>query len=187
MTPLRRAGIGLTAAGERVTWSVAEGRRGRRWREAVVGERGLVHALLLETGPDGRFTHLELATGAGLLTLHPEGDGTLHGNVVTGGGIRHVTSLPWGDQHAIVLDGSPVCAATVVHRLRDDLAVGASARRDIVRIGTDLDLRQGPVRVTRLEPEGWRLDEDPPIAVDGDGLPVLGGGSTWPMEADGPG
>ena len=38
--------------------------------------------LLLETDPDGRFSHLELARADGLWTFHPEADGTLHGNHV---------------------------------------------------------------------------------------------------------
>ena len=61
---------------------MSEGRKGRRWREVVARGPDVVHALLLETDPDGRFSHLELARADGLWTFHPEGDGTLHGNHV---------------------------------------------------------------------------------------------------------
>ena len=73
--PLRRAGAGGLVDGSHVVWSVAEGRRGRRWREVrTAPDGGVVSSLLLETDPDGRFSHTELATPAGLLTLHPEGN-----------------------------------------------------------------------------------------------------------------
>ena len=74
---LRVAGTGRSPDGDTVTWSVAEGRRGRRWRESVVQDGAVVHSLLFELDPDGRFAHLELTTTAGLVTLHPEGDGTI--------------------------------------------------------------------------------------------------------------
>ena len=82
---LRRAGRLLLGGGETVLWSVAEGRRGRRWRSARRDADGnLVSDLLLELDPVGRWTRLELATTAGILTLHPEPDDTaVHGNVVT--------------------------------------------------------------------------------------------------------
>src|SRR5512147_136645 len=89
--PLRRAGAGTLADGSQLVWSVADGHRGRRWR-AVAGLNGVItHALLLEVDVAGRPAKLELATPAGLLTLHPEeGSGRLHGNVVTEAGVRHL-------------------------------------------------------------------------------------------------
>ena len=73
--PLRVAGWGTLDDGAGVTWTVAEGRRGRRWREVVVRGDAVGHSLLLETGIDGRFSHLELARAGGLWTFHPETDG----------------------------------------------------------------------------------------------------------------
>jgi hypothetical protein len=108
---LRVAGTGRSPDGASVTWSVAEGRRGRRWREAVVRDRAVVHSLLLELDPDGRFAHLELTTPAGLLTLHPEGNGTIHGNAVTGAGITHVRGLPWEPDDVVLIDDSIVSQA----------------------------------------------------------------------------
>jgi hypothetical protein len=159
---LRRAGVGRAPDGTTVSWSVAEGRRGRRWREAVEADGGLRSSLLLELDPDGRFSHLELATSAGLLTLHPEGDGTLHGNAVTRDGVRHVRGVPWERDRAIRLDGSVVCVAAA--RWPD----GGWAS-SFLRIGQSLTLE------TVAAPVDASL-------VDDEGLPRLAGGRSWPLE-----
>jgi len=156
---LRIAGTGQSADGATVTWSVAEGRRGRRWREAVGRDGMVVHSLLLELDPEGRFAHLELTTAAGLLTLHPEGDGTLHGNAVTPAGITHVRGLPWQPDDVILIEGSVVCPA--VAGRRDGL--------DAVRVGADLSLTRD--RAT-----------DATAPVDDRGLPVLQDSREWPLE-----
>ncbi|HEX5450769.1 MAG TPA: hypothetical protein VFW86_00130, partial [Candidatus Limnocylindrales bacterium] len=57
--PLRRAGRGRLADGSVVTWTLAEGTKGRRWREVVVRDGAMSHALLLEASLDRRFAHLE--------------------------------------------------------------------------------------------------------------------------------
>lgn len=162
---LRRAGHGRSGDGRLVTWSVAEGRRGRRWREIVRTGEGsaIVSSLLLEVDPDGRFSHLELSTAAGLLTLHPEGDGTLHGNTVTANGVQHLVALPWDPDRAIALEGSVVCGAAA--------AANAATASDQLRIGLDLSLerRDGPSAAVRL---------------DADGLPMLLDGATWALETD---
>jgi len=63
--PLRRAGSGRAPDGALVTWSVAEGGRGRRWRWVVTAAGGDVrHAGLIELDTTGRFARLELASGA---------------------------------------------------------------------------------------------------------------------------
>lgn len=159
---LRRAGRGYQADGSLVVWSVAEGRRGRRWREVVVEAEAVRSSLLLELAPDGRFSHVELTTAAGLLTLHPEADATLHGNAVTAGGIRHVAGLEWDRDAAIWLSGSSIC-----------LAAGrrADGSRAVAWLDVGLDLALG---MAIMRPD-WRL-------VDADGLPVLERGATWPLE-----
>jgi hypothetical protein len=119
-------------------------------------------SLLLELDPDGRFSHLELSTAAGLLTLHPEGDGTLHGNVVRAGGIEHVRGIRWNPDRAVRLEGSVVCAAAS-HRPDGSWADGFLwIERDLA-----LELVSAPV------------DHD---VVDAEGLPRLTGGTTWPLE-----
>ena len=94
--PTRKAGWGTASDGSLVTWTVSEGRRGRRWREVIARDGAVVHALLLETDPDGRFSHMELARADGLWTFHPEADGTLHGNHVgSGSGVGHIAGRPF--------------------------------------------------------------------------------------------
>ena len=159
---LRRAGSGYQADGSAVVWSVAEGRRGRRWREVVVEGDAIRSSLLLELDPDGRFSHLELSTAAGLLTLHPEADSTLHGNAVTSSGIRHVVGLAWDRDGAIWLSGSSVCLA-------------AGRRPDGSRAVTWLEVGLDLALEMRAARPDWTL-------VDADGLPVLRDGAAWPLE-----
>ena len=162
---LRVAGSGRSPDGAIVTWSVAEGRRGRRWREAVTRDGAVVHSLLLELDPDGRFAHLELTTAAGLLTLHPEGDGTLHGNAVTPAGITHLRGMRWQPDDVILIEGSVVCRAVAGQwQLARELdGLGA------VRVEPDLSLLRA--RAT-----------DTAAPVDGRGLPVLEDSREWPLE-----
>jgi len=165
---LRRAGHLPLEDGRAVTWTVAEGRRGRRWREAVTkpGQPGIRHSLLLETDPDGWFAHLELATEAGLLTLHPEGDGTLHGNAVTEHGVRHVRGLPWSDRAVLLVEGSVLAWAA---------AAGLATRANsAVVVAPDLSLHERAVAPVDLR-----------ATLDADGLPILDDGRTWPLEDDG--
>ena len=164
MTPLRRAGRGRLSDGSTVVWSVSEGTRGRRWREMRRTADGvLVTSLLLEAHPDGRFAHIELSTAAGLLTLHPEGDGTLHGNVVAALGIRHVSGLAWAPRYVVLVEGSVIASAAASRTLAGDAARG-------VRITLDLDV------VAMHEPVS--------VEVDADGLPLLEDAAGWPLEAE---
>ncbi|HET9519709.1 MAG TPA: hypothetical protein VFO73_01535 [Candidatus Limnocylindrales bacterium] len=162
---LRRAGRGRDGGGAVVTWSVAEGGRGRRWREIVAADGAVRSSLLLELDSEGRFSHLELSTEAGLLTLHPEGDGTLHGNAVTSEGVRHVMGWPWDRDRAIWVRGSSICLAA---GRRPD------GTRAVEWLDIDRDLRVETV-VRTMRPD-WSL-------VDAEGLPVLEDGTTWPLEA----
>jgi hypothetical protein len=159
---LRRAGVGRAPDGATVTWSVAAGRRGRRWREVIAVDGGIRSSLLLELDPEGRFSHLELSTASGLLTLHPEGDGTLHGNAITSAGIAHVRGLPWDRDRAIELEGSIVCAAAA---FRPDGAQASSFLR--IGLGLRMDTING--------------SPDRSLVTD-EGLPRLAGGRTWPLE-----
>jgi hypothetical protein len=122
-----------------------------------VGE-GIRSSLLLELDPDGRFSHLELSTAAGLLTLHPEGDGTLHGNAVTADGVHHVVALPWDADGTVLLDGSAVCRA-------------AARGRTGVVILLDLVLREV-------------VEFESPYLADPAGMPLLDDARTWPLELE---
>ena len=163
---VRRAGHGRAPDESIVTWSVAEGGRGRRWREVVRTGEGVRSSLLLELDPDGRFSHLELSTAAGLLTLHPERDGTLHGNTVTGAGVGHVIAVPWDRDAVVLLDGSTIC-----HAAASGGPLGIRAT-DALRIGLDLSLARGAATID-------------PAVISVDGLPALADGASWPLEQDG--
>lgn len=162
---LRRAGRGTLTDGTAVAWSVAEGRRGRRWREVRTGPEGVISSLLLETDPERRFAHIELATAAGLLTLHPEADGTLHGNIVAADGIRHVIGRPWPAGATLDVEGSAIAAAATAWSAR----AADGAAEPTVTVTLHLDLVVG-------------LAASASIATDDDGLPLLVDGASWPLE-----
>lgn len=185
--PVRRAGTGRQPDGSVVTWSVAEGRRGRRWREVVQEGGSVVLSLLLETDPDRRFAHLELSTAAGLLTLHPEGDGTLHGNAVDARGVSHVRGLAWPADAFVLVDRSAVCVAAAIRQL-DGLPgrpaqVRRAGRRACALIGLDLGVRPGSVRL-EVAGERWLLDGREVPTPTEDGLPKPESGVDWPLEED---
>jgi hypothetical protein len=170
-------------SGALIVWSIADGRRGRRWREVVSVDARVVRSVLLETNPAGRLTRLEVATAAGLLTLHPDsGETVLHGNAVTPAGIRHLTL----DGTTVMVHGSPAAAAIAVAGLADGVEVGATRRVAMVGIDDRLEPRVGSWAVTRIEPRTWRLVELPAAAeqvirLDEDGLSILAG-DAWPLE-----
>src|SRR4051794_39888638 len=182
----REAGWGSAPDGSLVTWTVSEGRRGRRWREVISRGTDVVHALLLETDPDGRFSHMELARADGLWTFHPEGNGTLHGNHVdrSGAGVRHIEGWPFGPDDALVLDGSPVSLTAAVARWRGSVAVGASVVVGGVVIPRDGRLRrEEALTIARVSGETWGV-ADASVEVDGAGLPALGDAQRRPLEVD---
>lgn len=168
--PVRRAGRGRLPDGAAVIWAVAEGTQGRRWREVVARDGTVVHSLLLETFPDRRFAHLELSTRAGLLTLHPEGDRTLHGNAVTADGVRHVIGLPWPDKAVVLVEDSPVAGAAAARALE---ARAGGGQIPTVRIPADLSVVAEDVPAAAVAPE-----------LDDDGLPILADGESWPLELE---
>ena len=152
--------------------SRAEGSRGRRWREAVVAGGVLVHSLLYETGVDRRFTHLELATPTGLATLHPEGDGTLHGNVVRAqDGVEHVVGVPFSADGVLLVAGSPLASAAVAWALGGGVAPPSLLELDPVTLS--------------IEPAGDPSAALPAAgAIDPRGGPVLVDARIWPLERD---
>jgi hypothetical protein len=105
---LRRAGGLDLPGGGTVLWSVAEGRRGRRWRSLRRDRTGhLVADLLLELDAAGRWARLELTTAGGILTLHPEpGMPVARGNVDPPGSAP--SEVGWGSGAPLVVAGDPV-------------------------------------------------------------------------------
>jgi len=180
--PTRAAGWGRGPEdGTVVTWTVAEGSKGRRWREVVARGPDVLHALLLETDPNGRFSHLELARADGLWTFHPEADGTLHGNHVgTGSGVLHVEGRPFAPDDAMIVEGSPVSLAAIAWGHAAGALVRPVGGVVIQAGGTFAELADVPIE--RLSPTRWRIGEGNPIEIDEAGLPVFDGGESWPLE-----
>jgi hypothetical protein len=191
--PARVAGVATLDDGTEVTWSLADGRRGRRWRATSRRLGALASSLLLEIGTDGRPARLELASAAGLLTLHPEPDGWLHGNAVAADGVRHV-SLPWSGDHALEVEPLPIAHAVAVGSLVGRLAVGEGTEVPIVVVSETLAVREGLRRFDRIDAATWRIDGDGvtrTLVVDDRGVPVWAGGGAgpsrgreWPLELE---
>jgi hypothetical protein len=184
--PTRLAGWGRTTDGVAITWTMAEGRRGRRWREVAVGDDGMSHALLLETGPDGRFSHLELARPDGLWTFHPEPDGTLHGNAVRAGlGMRHVEGWPFGPDAVLVVEGSAIGDAAVAWHAAPTVGLGAGIEVPAVLLRTDGALEAvASIRIERRSEAGWRIGEGRTFEIDPSGAPRLDDGGIVPLELE---
>jgi hypothetical protein len=180
----RFGGRGQGADGASVVWSVAEGRRGRRWREVRNAGQAVASSLLLETDAAGRFAHLELSTPSGLLTLHPERDGTLHGHAIVSDGIEHIEGLPWDADGLAMLEGSTICRLAAIACLADVIAVGASRAHLAAVIPPTLWVDVKPIRIERIDATGWRFADEAPFTVDARGLPILRGGEIWPLERD---
>jgi hypothetical protein len=193
-TPVtRRAGTGRLPGGRRLTWTVADGRRGRRWRAITTSADGrLVGDLLLEVDLAGLVAKLEVASPAGLLTLHPEpGTGTLHGNVVRATGVEHI-ALPWSPGHALLAGSSPVTAAVAALGLGARIGVGEGATFAAVEVADDLSIRRATWRAARVGERRWLLlaaDGGPSVAItlDRDGVPAgLDDAETWSLEVADP-
>lgn len=184
---VRRAGRATLADGMQLVWSVADGRRGRRWRAVTTREGAQVAALLLEVSLDGRPARLELATPAGLLTLHPEATGSLHGNALTRDGIRHLT-VAWSDEHELEVDGLPIGQAITARRLAGSTAMGEGRTVPVVAVATDLFVHERLRRYVRVDEATWRIegDGDPrTLSVDERGIPVWSGDvAEWPLELE---
>jgi hypothetical protein len=155
---LRRAGRGRLPDGAHVTWSVADGSRGRRWRWSLADVGSLVHSGLIELDSKGQFARLELATRHGMLMLHPEPDGvSIHGNVVSAAGVRGL-AFAWhaGASLAIAADAF---ATTILATGEGTATLVVEPRLAIVEGGVANRLR-----------------------VDERGVPVLGDAEEWALE-----
>ena len=173
--------------GARLTWSLAEGGRGRRWRASRLKDGRLEGTLLLEVDAAGRPSRLEVGSGDGLLTLHLDrSEQELHGNVVTAGGIRHLR-FDWSPAHELVVDGFRVVLMVAVRRLAADIDVGETSERSTVIVERDLRCHAASIRLTRLDERRWRVEGEGSaveVAIDPDGAPDgLADAEDWPLEA----
>jgi len=190
---VRRAGVASLADGALLVWSIADGRRGRRWRALAKRGGAVSHALLLEVDVEGRPSRLELTTPAGMLTLHPADDRkTLHGNVVSADGVRHLR-LPWSDEHGLEVDGPPITAGVTARRLARTVGVGEGRPVSVISIDEDLAISELTKRYTRVASGTWRIDSASGVAgveprtleLDDRGIPIgLRDRREWPLELD---
>jgi hypothetical protein len=187
---LRRAGRTATEDGRTVTWTVADGTRGRRWRATVAGAPqpfALDASLLLEVSPDGRPVRLELSTPAGMLTLHPEADGALHGNAVTAGGVAHLV-FPWDQDAGLDVHGLVIPAAVTAARLSRDQSVGEGRRVRVVVVTSELAVRAEEHRYARLDAGNWAIERptgELRLSLDTRGVPVWpAAAEEWPLELE---
>lgn len=193
MTAPRIGGRAFLPTGERLTWTVAGGARGTRWREATDVDGRLIRSLLLEVAPTGRSTRLELTTSEGLLTLHPEPDeSAIHGNVVGPAGVRHL-ALPWSPDDELWVVGSPATTASSLARLASTVPVGEGMTVRSLRIDDGLMPRRVERRIERRGDRTWHLaipapgvgdpdDEPVDIEIDDRGHVVHADSSSWPLE-----
>ena len=149
-------------------WSVAEGRRGQRWRSSTLSPQGhLDLALLIEVDTDGRFGRLELTNSNGILTLHPEPDRIrVDGNIVSERGVVPI-SLAWGPEHILWVHDSPIA---------EILTGRAAVISGGVRTGLVIDATLAVAQATRAMEEG----SGPP--ADERGVPELNGSLEWDLE-----
>ena len=187
---IRLAGELTLADGAQLTWSVADGSRGRRWRAVARVDGAITHAALLEIDLAGRPARLELTTPSGLLTLHPSADqAEMHGNIVYAGGWG-VKALPlrWDPERELDIAGRPLALGIGLHRRRSSVPVGATIEIDVVVIDSELSIHTTIRRVERLSDTDWRVQAlngavpDRLFRIDADGLPL--GGERWPLEPD---
>ena len=195
---VRRAGRAGLQDGSVLLWSIAEGSRGARWRASTRGPDGLLSDLLLEVGVDGRPGRLEIATPAGLLTLHPEPDGqSAHGNVVTPDGV-HPLAFEWSPRHWFEARQGPVVAAAMCRALRADVAVGEFRLVPGLHVDDQLRVWRGERGIERLSEHRWSVEEADlfrwELSLDEDGLPIFEAGESrtpdseaapvWPLEVE---
>lgn len=185
-----RVGGRFELAGSVTTWSVAEGRRGRRWRTATLDPGGSFRTMLLEVDSDGRPARLELATARGMLTVHPEHDpAALHGNVVGETGVRPIT-LPWGADHLLVVTDELVSVGVAIHGLGPGTQ---SLEVPVIAVDRLLDIAIVRWRIRRTSSTTWQIESTDGagparlVEIDSDGLPrALDGvpvdASRWPLE-----
>ncbi len=185
---VRRSGTGRLPGGRRLTWTVADGSRGRRWRAITTSGDRLLHVVLLEVAQGGSLARVEVAGPDGLLTLHPAPDlSMLHGNVVRAEGVEHV-ALPWSPEHVLMVGASPVTAAVAVVLLASRVGVGEGASIPVLEVADALVIRRATWRVARTGDHRWRLlaaDGGPSVLLetDADGVPTgLLDGVGWPLE-----
>jgi hypothetical protein len=172
--------------GRDVTWTVAEGRHGRRWRELAIEASSAARSLTLETDGQGAWQRLEIGGSSGLLSLHPESDGSIHGNVASRTGIRHL-SLGVVKPPRVDVPGSLVAEAALCWSMARHVRVGERKTITVASIAEPVSVALSELTVDRRTTGTWELtdgDRRRLVEIDDAGLPVAHVGSErWPLEA----
>ncbi len=172
--------------GRDVTWTVAEGRHGRRWRELAIDTAGVARSLTLETDGQGAWQRLEIDGASGLLSLHPESDGSIHGNVASRTGVRHL-SVGVVKPPRVDVPGSLVVEAALCWSLSQQIRVGEHRTFSIASVAEPVNVGLSELTVDRRTTGTWELhdgDRRRLVEIDEAGLPVAHVGSQrWPLEA----
>jgi len=177
---LRRAGRAILPDGRVLLWTVAEGRRGRRWRGSTRAANGLIDDLLLEVDAEGRFDRVELTTAVGQLTFHPEPDRQgAHGNVVLARGVLHL-ALTWSARHGLEVPGSPI--ADLALAVGSGLAVGEERVIPVARVSQNLVPTADETVIRRASERSWMIAGTRPVEIDSEDLPVMVAAQSWPLE-----
>jgi hypothetical protein len=169
-----------------VVWTVADGRHGRRWRELAVDASAAARSILLETDSQGTWLRLEMSGPDGLLTLHPESDGSIHGNIASRTGVRHV-SLGKVKPPRLDVPGSLVAEAALCWALTRQVKVGERRTITVASVAEPVNVALGELTVERRTTATWELrdgDRRRLVELDEVGLPVAHvGAEHWPLEA----
>lgn len=187
MSPARRL-----AAHERdtrnrdVVWTAADGRNGRRWRELAIDAAGHARSLLLETDSQGAWQRLEISGADGLLTLHPEGDGSIHGNVASRTGVRPL-SLGKLKPPRLDMPGSLVVEAALCWSLARQVRLGESRVIQVASVAEPVTVAIAELTIERRTTATWELrdgDRRRLVELDEGGLPVAHvGAEHWALES----
>ncbi|HEX8026260.1 MAG TPA: hypothetical protein VF484_08645 [Candidatus Limnocylindrales bacterium] len=169
-----------------VVWTAADGRNGRRWREMAVDAAGKSRSLLLETDSQGAWQRLEIGSADGLLTLHPEGDGSVHGNVASRTGVRHL-ALGKLKPPRVDMPGSLVVEAALCWNLSRQMRLGETRVVQVASVVEPVTVALAEITVERRTTATWELrdgDRRRLVELDESGLPVAHvGAEHWPLEA----
>jgi hypothetical protein len=146
---------------------------------------GLAHAVTMETGHAGQWLRLEVAALAGLLSLHPDRDGSINGNVVSETGVRHV-GLGIVEPPLVDVRGSLVAETALCRALERQVAAGEGSTVSVVRVSATLDIEVAELQVMRTDARTWELadaDGIRTVSMGDRGAPVTSdAGAKWPLE-----
>ncbi len=182
---LREGGRVLLGDGALLVWSLAEGRRGRRWRALSSRDGVISHSLLLEVDGAGRPSRLELTTEAGMLTLHPEPDERfILGNVVSSDGVRPL-AFAWSPEHELEVADRQIATALALHRRQASFPVGTNVRFPVLVVDAGLNVAAAERMVRNDGGDRWTIIDvatsaEWTVTIDADGIPRSD--ERWPLE-----